>query len=114
MYGSEKELRDMRDKVEDLRAEYRAQRKTLRRLIRGMFACAIIIAFSAVLNGWDMIPNGGNGGIIAVSVIAWISLIVGTIFFFDEKYDPDLASNLRKYERDLQRTEEAIQERPGA
>ena len=105
MYGQQKAMQDLRDRVEDLRADLKEQKKNLWRLINAQIACAVIIAISAVANGYDVLPNGGNGGIIAVCVIAWIVLLCVTFFYCDEKYDIDLASTLRKEERDLRRQE---------
>jgi hypothetical protein len=103
MYGQE--LQKLRDDVEDLREDLKEQKRILWRFINAQILCAMIIAISAVANGFDVLPNGGNGGIIAVCVIAWIVLLVGMFFYCDEKYDVDLPSKLRTQERDLRRRE---------
>jgi hypothetical protein len=113
MYGQngQKTLQELRDHVDDLREDFKDQRAVLRRLIGGMITCAVIIALSAMANGYNVLPNGGNGGIIAVSAIAWLSLIVGTSLFFDEKWDANLGPQLRASERDLKRMEAVEGER---
>jgi hypothetical protein len=105
MYGSEYELQIQRDQVEDTKDELTAQRKMTKRFVGGQLACAAVIAFSAILNGYDALPNGGNGGIIAVCVIIWIVLIVMMAIWIEGVYDPDLASRYRKLKRDLDRAE---------
>jgi hypothetical protein len=106
MYGSEYELQYMRDQVEDAKDELTAQNKMAKRFVGGQLACAAVIAFSAVLNGYDALPNGGNGGIIAVCLIIWIVLIVVMAIWIEGVYDPDLASKYRKMKRDLDRAEQ--------
>lgn len=110
MYGSAIRLQEMRDAVEDAKDDLDVQSKMARRFIGGQLACAVVIAFSAVLNGYDALPNGGNGGIIAVCVVVWITLIIVMISWIYEDYDSTLPSKYRKLKRDLARAEAAAAE----
>lgn len=114
MYGAQRELQDMRDQVEDSKDLLNRQRKAMRRLIGGMLLALIIIPISAVANGYDAMPNGGNGAIIAVCIIAFLCTGGGLIFFLDDVFDEDLASNYRKLARDLERAEQEHAEATGA
>lgn len=112
MYGSaRKELQEMRDQVEDAKDDLDAQTKMARRFVGGQLACAAVIAFSAVLNAYDVLPNGGNGGIIAVCVITWLILAVVMGFWIEQEYDSSLSGKYRRLKRDLARVEAAIAEK---